>query len=162
MKEKIRKFNEIELGDVIIYLVERKKLNEYILTEYIEQKYKPIFRTDCVIHIGQIIVQYDENNNITNEHSLDIITEIAEYVKGDKIAYYVFYIMDINDWIDSRLEEMPYFKISSTIDLYRDELEKLRNFKKQIDSTSIREVKESFINDYFELAESSWKNKIEK
>jgi len=149
MEKEKKQFNEIKLGDVCFYLVRRKKLNEYLIFEEIHN-YKPIFRTDMTIHIGQIIIQYDENNNLINNDSIDIISEI-QWVDGSPVEdQYIFYIMDINDWIDSRLEELINAILKYGIDLYIEELEKLRNLKKQIDFTSIKEVKEIFINDYFE------------
>jgi len=166
LREKIKKFNKIELGDAFIYFVKRNKCKEPFMVEHKE----PIFRADCTIHIGQILIQYD-GDNIVNKDSVDIITEI-EHIGGDGIPSYIIYIMDINDWIDSSLGEMIDTILKYGIDSYIEELKKLRDLGKQIEfvqnqktklmlwnnigslrkfTDNSKELKENLINDYFSV-----------
>lgn len=142
---KTEKNPEIELGNSYIFFIRRYNLNEFVIFENLKKFYKPYFRSDINYNFGQIIIQYDEDNNIINSDSIDIITGYQVYDKD----HYIFYIMDINCWLDKRLSQVVDDILLYGLDNYRKEMQDLRILHNQINLTNNRELNEKYIRDYF-------------
>lgn len=160
---KVRSETEF-IGDCMIWIQDRKKLNEYIISGDIISSHNPFFRNDFSYHLGQIFIQYDEKGQIESD-DVKIISEVTYYnpedVEGfnEKFKYIFIYVMKIEDWINSQLEIIidDILKYGLTEKL-NSELQDLRKLSKDIENsyTSIFETSidrrsfiESLINEYF-------------
>jgi hypothetical protein len=141
-------FENIYVGDSMIWIEDRKKFNEYV----IEKSHQPFLRIDYSYHIGQVFIQYDEfGNTVGNKTRIisEVVYDEISIEHNPKFEYFTIYVMEISDWINERLSEVidDIIKYGYTKKL-KVELKDLREFKNEIDSsyTSIFENDESRIN----------------
>jgi type III secretion system FlhB-like substrate exporter len=152
-------FENIYTSDSMIWIEDRKKLNEYV----IEKSHQPFLRIDFSYHIGQVFIQYDEFGKVDSQTKIisEVVFDEISIDHNPRFKYFTIYVMEISDWINERLYEVidDIIKYGYTKKL-KVELKDLRKFKNEIDSayTSIFENYESridyihnVINRYFSL-----------